>query len=145
MAEFGHEIELDVRFRDIDALGHVNNAVYSTYLEQARLEYLADVVGVDLLDADVVLGAIDVDFRRPVEYGESITVRLRAGELGTSSIPLENEVRADGEVAATAEAVMVTYDPVAGEPRPIPDAWRERIRAHEGRTRPSDHPTDANS
>ncbi|PSQ27312.1 hypothetical protein BRD09_08835 [Halobacteriales archaeon SW_10_68_16] len=53
-------------------------------------------------------------------------------ELGTSSAPFEHEITADGELAATAEALMVAYDGEAGQPRPIPEEWRERIRAHEG-------------
>jgi len=133
MAEFDSETDIDVRFRDIDWMGHVNNAVFTTYLEQARVDYIEDVVGEPLMETGIVIADLHVDFRRPIEYGESVTVRVRAGELGTSSIPLDNEVRADGEVAATAEALLVTYDPEAGESRPMPDTWRERIRAHEGR------------
>ena len=132
MAEFGHEIELDVRFRDIDAMGHVNNAVYATYLEQARIEYIQDVVEGAALAVGAVLADLHVDYERPIEYGETVVVRTRVGELGTSSAPFEHEITADGELAATAEALMVAYDGEAGQPRPIPEEWRERIRAHEG-------------
>jgi acyl-CoA thioester hydrolase len=134
MSEFNYETEIDVRFRDIDALGHVNNAVYSTYLEQARIEYFEDVVGEGIFEGlGFVIADLHVDFARPISYEESVVVTVRAGELGTSSIPVEHEIRADGAVAATAEGLLVTYDSDAGEPRPIPEAWRERIRAREGR------------
>jgi acyl-CoA thioester hydrolase len=134
MAEFNYEIAMDVRFRDVDAFGHVNNAVYSTYLEQARIDYLEDVVGEGIFDdVGFVIADLHVDFARPIDYDESVVVTVRAGELGTSSIPVEHEIRADGSVAATAEGMLVAYDSEAEEPRPIPDAWRERIRAHEGR------------
>jgi len=132
MAEFDHETEITVRFRDIDAMGHVNNAVFSTYVEQARVEYLADVVGSEVPDVGAVLADLHIDFERPIEYGESVVVHTRVDELGTASIPVVHEVRADGERAATAEALMVAYDSEAGESRPIPEAWREAIRAHEG-------------
>jgi len=133
MAEFNYEKEIDVRFRDYDMMGHVNNAVYATYLEQARVEYVEDVVGRELMDTGAVVADLHLDFERPVDWGDDVTVAVRAGELGTSSIPLEYEVHVDGEVAATGETLMVTFDPAAGEPRPMPDEWRERIREHEGR------------
>jgi acyl-CoA thioester hydrolase len=133
MPEFNYEISIDVRYRDIDAMGHVNNAVYATYLEQARVRYVEDVVEEPLMETGGVVADLHIDFERPIDWGQSVTVAVAAGELGTTSIPLEYEVRADGELAATGETLMVTFDPQAGEPRPIPDDWRERIDAHEGR------------
>jgi len=133
MAEFNYEIDIDVRFRDIDAMGHVNNAVYATYIEQARVQYIEDVVEEPLMETGGVVADLHMDFERPIDYEDEVTVGVRAGELGTSSIPLAYEVRADGEVAATAETLMVTFDREAGEPRPIPDSWRERIQTYEGR------------
>jgi acyl-CoA thioester hydrolase len=133
MAEFNYEVELDVRFRDIDAMGHVNNAVYATYMEQARVSYIEDVVGEPLMETGGVVADLHIDFEQPIDWGEDVTVAVRAGELGTSSIPLEYEIRADGDVAATGKTLMVTFDPAAGESRPIPDDWRERIQEHEDR------------
>lgn len=133
MAEFNYEKEIDVRFRDFDLMGHVNNAVYATYLEQARVEYVEDVVGEPLMNTGAVVADLHIDFERPIDWGDSVTVAVRAGELGTSSIPLEYEIRVDGEVAATAETLMVLFDRDAGESTPIPDEWRERIQDYEGR------------
>jgi acyl-CoA thioester hydrolase len=133
MAEFNYEKEIDVRFRDLDVMGHLNNAVYATYLEQARVKYIEDVVEEPLMETGAVVADLHLDFERPIDWGDDVVVAVRADELGTSSIPLEYEIRVDGEVAATAETLMVTFDTEAGEPRPIPDAWRERIQAHEGR------------
>jgi acyl-CoA thioester hydrolase len=133
MAEFNYEKEMEVRFRDLDMMGHLNNAVYATYLEQARVEYIEDVVEQQLMETGAVVADLHLDFERPIDWGDDVVVAVRADELGTSSIPLEYEIRVDGDVAATAETLMVTFDPEAGEPRPIPDAWRERIQAHEGR------------
>jgi len=131
MAEFSYEVELPVRFRDIDAIGHVNNAVYATYLEQARIEFIEDVLTTTVTDADVVLAHIELDFQRSIELEDDVTVALRVPELGTSSIPMEYEVRTDGTVAATGSTVMVTVDPDGDGTRPLPEAWRERIEAHE--------------
>lgn len=133
MAEFNYEKEIDVRFRDFDMMDHVNNAVYATYLEQARVEYIQDVVQEPVMDTGAVVADLHLDFERPIEYEDSVTVAVRAGELGTSSIPLEYEIRVDGQVAATGETLMVTFDQEAGEPKPMPESWRERIESHEGR------------
>ncbi len=133
MDEFNYEVELDVRFRDIDAMGHVNNAVYATYIEQARVQYIEDVVDEPLMETGGVVADLHIDFEHPVDWGETVTVAVRADELGTSSIPLEYEIYADGELAATASTLMVTFDPDAHEPRPIPESWRERIQEHEER------------
>lgn len=133
MAEFNYETEIEVRFRDFDMMGHVNNAVYATYLEHARVEYVEDVVGEQLIDTGAVVADLHLDFERPIDRGADVSVAVRAGELGTSSIPLEYEIRVDGEVAATGETLMVTFDQEAGEPTAIPETWRERIETHEGR------------
>lgn len=133
MAEFNYEKEMDVRFRDLDSMGHLNNAVYATYLEQARVEYIEDVVEQPLMEIGAVVADLHLDFERPIDWGDEVVVAVRVDELGTSSIPMEYEIRVDGEIAATGETLMVTFDPEAGEPRPIPDAWRERIQDHEGR------------
>ena len=130
MTEFNFEIGMDVRFRDIDAMGHVNNAVYATYLEQARVRYLADVIGEPLREIAGVVADLHLDFERPISLGDTVTVGVGAGDLGTSSIPFSYGIRADGAVAATAETLFVTVDD-AGDPRPIPEDWRERIEAHE--------------
>jgi acyl-CoA thioester hydrolase len=133
VSEFNYEIEMTVRYRDIDEMGHVNNAVYATYMEQARVQYIEDVVDEPMMNVGGVVADLQIDFERPIGWGQDVTVAVRAGELGTSSIPLEYEIRADGDVAATGETMMVTFDREAETSRPIPDAWRERIQEHEGR------------
>jgi acyl-CoA thioester hydrolase len=132
MTDYSFVVDVDVRFRDIDAMGHVNNAVYATYLEEARTAYFEEVLDVALSDVDTVLANVELEFRRPVELGDDVTVAVRVPELGRSSIPMEYEVRADGEVAATGEAVQVAVNRDSRESRPIPDEWRERIEAFEG-------------
>jgi len=132
MSEFNYEKEIDVRFADFDMMRHVNNVAYATFLEQARVEYIEDVVEEPLMETGAVVADLHIDFERPIDWGESVIVAVRARELGTTSIPLEYEIRADGNLAATAKTLVVTFDQEAGEPRPIPDDWRARIEAHEG-------------
>lgn len=126
-----YTMDIGVRFRDIDALGHVNNAVYATYLETARVGYFRDVIDASLVTNGTVIARLEIDFRRPIELDESVTVRLTVGDLGRSSIPMSYEVVADAEVAATAESVQVVYDNERGETTSIPPRWRERIEAFE--------------
>lgn len=130
MTDFAYTTEFDVRYRDLDPLNHVNNAVYATYLETARLEYFRSVVGRSLAEGESVLAHLSIDFRRPITLGDAVTVGVRVTDVGRSSIGMEYEVRADGEVAATAETVMVAVED--GEPRPVPEEWRAAIEAFEG-------------
>jgi acyl-CoA thioester hydrolase len=132
MTDYSFLADVNVRFRDIDAMGHVNNAVYATYLEEARTTYFDEVLDASLADVQTVLANLSLEFRRPIELDNDVTVAVRVPELGESSVPMEYEVRADGEVAATGEAVQVAVDGDTGESRPIPDAWREKIEAFEG-------------
>jgi acyl-CoA thioester hydrolase len=127
MADYEYTTELDVRFRDLDAMGHVNNAVYATYLEQARADYYADVVDVSLSAVDTVLVNLSIAYQRPVTAEETVTVAFGVGNLGESSIPMEYEVRTEEGVAATAETVQIVFDRETGESRSIPQEWRDRI------------------
>ena len=122
------ETDIQVRFRDIDSMDHVNNAVYATYLEQARAAFYDKVFGEPLTDVDSVLATLTIDYRAPIELGDRVTVSVAVTELGRSTIPMEYEITLeDGTVAATAETVQVAFDREEGTSRPIPEAWRRAI------------------
>ncbi|RQG90311.1 acyl-CoA thioesterase [Natrarchaeobius halalkaliphilus] len=127
MNEYDYESRLEVRLRDIDFMGHVNNAVYATYLEQAREAYFRDVLGVSLVDVGTVLVNLEVDYVHSIDADAEVTVALGVPELGESSLPIEYEIRADGDRAATARTVQVVVDPETGESRTLPTEWRRRI------------------
>ncbi|GAB3683972.1 thioesterase family protein [Salinarchaeum chitinilyticum] len=124
--------EIDVRFRDLDVVGHVNNAVISTYVEEARLQYLEDVFEVGFDEYTFVIARIEIDFERPIQTEGSVEVTAEVPELGTSSVPMRYEIVADGERAATAETTLVFLDQQGENTVPIPDDVRERIETHEG-------------
>ena len=132
MDEFSYEQEVQVRFQDLDAVGHVNNAVYATYLEEARIGYLKEVFEVDTQELGAVIAHLEIDYRQPVTDDTHVTVAVRTLEPGNSSVPMEYEIRTDGEVVATAETVMVAIDYETGETRRLPDEWRERLAEYEG-------------
>ncbi|MFB6304258.1 MAG: acyl-CoA thioesterase [Haloferacaceae archaeon] len=119
--------ELGTRFRDIDSMGHVNNAVYATYLEQARADYFRDVLDERLSDVRTVLVSLELEFHAPIELGETVRVGLAIPDLGERSIPMEYAVHGDDGLAATGETVQVPVDDDGA--RPVPDRWRERIVA----------------
>lgn len=121
------ETEIQVRFRDLDPMGHVNNAVYASYVEQARVRYYAERLDADLDDVDSVIAHLEIDYERPIELVDAVLVRVDVPELGRSSIPMDYEILVEGDVAATASTVQVLVDREEGKPRPIPEEWRDRI------------------
>ena len=126
----------EVEFRDVDVAGHVNNAVYLTYLENARIGYLREALGDEFLyELSLILARIEVEFRSPTRLAEELCVGARVPRLGTKSFDMEHEIRAaDGRVVAEAASVLVAYDYAAGGSMPIPDAWRKRIENYEARS-----------
>ena len=82
-----------VRFRDVDSMAHVNNAVFSTYLEEARLAWFGDADPQPL--EDVILARTEIDFRSPVQVGEMVEIGVRPARIGTKSFELEYELQAE--------------------------------------------------
>lgn len=132
--QFRFSTKLKVRWRDLDSLGHVNNAVYLTYLEQARLHYM-EAVGLSFDSRDgagMILAEITCTYRSPLLLGEQVTTWLRVSELRNSSFLFEYRMEGDdGRLVATAQSVQVCYDYDAERSVPIPDAWRERLIDYE--------------
>jgi len=130
MPDFEYETELQIRFSDLDAMGHVNNAVYATYLEQARVDYYAEILDVGLDDIDTVLVNLEIDYRHEITLDQgTATVAMGVRSIGRSSVTIEYEVRAGGRVAATAETTQVYVDPEEGGSRPLPEAWVETMES----------------
>jgi acyl-CoA thioester hydrolase len=117
-----------VRFRDLDPMGHVNNAVFLTYLEQARVSFFAELGAVTSLDEmNMILARVEIDFKAPVRLGQEVEISVRADRFGTKSFDLEYELRVDGALVAQATSVQVAYDYKLGEPVPVPLEWREKL------------------
>ncbi len=132
---FHFSLPIEVRFRDIDALGHVNNAVYFTYMEQARIGYM-QTVGLRSARAEAssfIIAEATCQFKAPVTLGTPLVVRVRVAELRNSSFVMEYSIEdhATGSVMALGRTVNVAYDYAAACSIPIPDEWRARIEAFE--------------
>jgi acyl-CoA thioester hydrolase len=115
-----------VRFRDLDAMGHLNNAVYSTFLEQARLAFLEPKGAVV---ESMILARLEIDFRSPVELGETVEISVTPERVGTKSFELSYVMRADDRVVAEARTVLVAYDYANARSIEIPDEWKEQLAA----------------
>lgn len=128
-----HTTRLPVRWGDMDALGHVNNATYFTYFEQARIEALDRLLpGSWTEDAGPILAAIRCDFKRPIVFPATVIVRVFGGEPGRSSFPNTYELSVEGDeetVYATAEATLVWVARATGRPTPLPEALRDALTA----------------
>jgi acyl-CoA thioester hydrolase len=119
-----------VRFRDLDAMGHVNNAVFLTYIESARVAYLQDLgAAATLEDMSIIVARIEIDFRAPVGFGEEVEISVRASRFGEKSFDLHYVLTVSGKVVAEAKSVLVSYDYGKGEAVELPDEWREKLAA----------------
>ncbi len=112
-------------------MGHVNNAVFLSYMESARIAYLSSLGAGSNPQGSLILARMEVDFRSPIAFGEHVEVGVRPSRLGTRSFELEYEVRADGRLAAEARSVLVGYDYTRGESVEIPAEWREWLAPNE--------------
>jgi acyl-CoA thioester hydrolase len=122
-----HEKHVEIRWSDVDAYMHVNNAVYATYLEECRDEWVDRALG-ELGDAwDFVLARVAIDFRRELRLeDEEVVVSCTLERIGNSSVTLSEEIRTrEGELSAEAEAVLVARDRELGRSRPLTEAERE--------------------
>jgi acyl-CoA thioester hydrolase len=123
-----HETRIDIRWRDIDAYGHVNQAVYLTHLEEVLDDWLRGV-----LDGTwhYVAAKVSIDYRTELRLEDRRVVgTVRPERIGTKSVTVRSELRApDGRLAAEAELVIVARDPETGESRPLTDAERSAFEA----------------
>jgi acyl-CoA thioester hydrolase len=121
-------VRIPIRWRDIDALGHVNNAVYLTYLE----ELLAVVLG-PVLGDDYVTARVEMDFRNEIRLGErEVTGSAVVERIGNSSLTVAFELaRSDGDIALRGRVVLVAWDPEQRRGRPLTDAERRVLESLE--------------
>lgn len=118
------------RFSDLDGMGHVNNAVFSVYLEQARLAWFG-AHGADepMPLRDVILARTEIDFRSQVACGETVAIGVRPSRVGAKSFELEFELRVGDRLVAEAKSVLVGFDYASGRSVEVPERWRRRLHA----------------
>jgi acyl-CoA thioester hydrolase len=155
LPDFSYAISLYVWFNDLDAMGHVNNAVYFTYFEQARTRYWLSLVDDDTASPlrhprreendykklDFVVVHAECDFVSSVSMGEALLVGVRLTEIRKSSFVFEYRIvtgektgsDADSRLIATGKTIQAMFDWEAGKTKPFPEELKKRIEAREGR------------
>jgi acyl-CoA thioester hydrolase len=138
MSNFHFYHPLEVRYGDLDPQGHVNNAKYLTYFEQARIAYFIELglftKDQSFMDIGVILADVHITYLAPLHFGQNIKVGVHISKLGNKSMTWEqNVVDADtGKELAKGIVIMVTYDYRSEKTIPIPREWREKITEFEG-------------
>lgn len=125
------QTDVRVRWSDLDAFGHVNNARMLTLLEEARVDWLfvsAAEHGIGKLTEGVVVARVEVDYRRSIGFGAAVTVAMWISSLGSASFTVDYDVRADGRTAVEASTVLVPVDPVTFRPRRLDAGERAYLK-----------------
>jgi len=137
MTEYRFYQPIQVRYGDLDPQGHVNNARYLTYMEQARVAYIRHLGlwgGGSFADFGVIMADAHIDFKAPILWGQSLRVGMRISRLGNKSMQSEYQIEdaASGAVLAAGRSVLVAYDYHRGQTIPMPDEWRACSTEFEG-------------
>lgn len=133
MSEYKFFHPTEVRYGDLDPQGHVNNAKYLTYFEQARVYYFIHLglfnKGQSFMDIGVIVADIHIGYHAPTHYGDAIQTGVRTKKIGGKSIVVEQAVVdvVTGKEMAKGEVVMVTYDYRAQKTIPVPEDWRRKL------------------
>ena len=116
LKDFKLKLPVFIRFKDFDSMGHVNNAVFLTYFEQARLTYFSRVIAGTKIDwwyEGIILARVELDFRKPIEKYNDHFVYIRCSRLGNKSFDFEYVLTDESngvEVVAESKSVMVCFD-----------------------------------
>lgn len=138
MHPFKHKTPIQLRFKDGDIMGHVNNANHLTYIELARIKYFEDVVGSDASWSQqhgIILAHVSIDYKQPLYVRDQVFVYTRCSKLGKKSIELSwvivREKNGAEEIIAQGIAVLVCYDYTENKPTEVPEAQKQKIEQFE--------------
>ena len=137
MDNYKHKTPIQIRFKDIDLLGHVNNANHFTYLEYARIKYFDEVAGTEINwnENGLILAKAVVDYKLPILLKDKVFVYTRCSRIGNKSFDLSyaviKEEKGKEIVLAEAMTVLVCFDYKKGASISIPDDWRKKLEAFE--------------
>ena len=122
-------IPISVRWRDMDSMGHVNNAKYISYLEEARVRWLLTVPGISMTDRIApVVAANNINYKRPLTWPNDVVVELYVDRVGSSSVTIGHRIVASTDSAvlySDGNVVVVWMDTQTGQSAPLPEAIRK--------------------
>ncbi len=127
------EILLPIRFRDCDLLGHVNNSVYLTYFEEARINFIRHAFGESGLEGiNFIIARVEIDYKYPASLGQTLRVEISVGRVGRSSFEFIYKITdsESGIEIASGKSVQVSYDYAEGHSVPLPDSLKEKLKLY---------------
>jgi acyl-CoA thioester hydrolase len=131
LSDYKYKTPIAIRFSDIDAVGHVNNAVYLTYFEEARIKYWHDIVQWDMNEEGVIVGRSEVNYLKPILLHDEIACYVRTSRIGNSSFDVMHvlvKITPNGEeICTTGKTVCISYNYIANKSIPIPAVERQRM------------------
>lgn len=138
LKKFKRKIKINVRFSDLDAMQHVNNATYLSYLEEARLDYFNELFNRDKsnLDFEAVVGRIEINYHYPIVLGDDVEILTRVSKIGTKSVDVDHliGIKKGNEWIKSASSFtkLVFYDYKSQTTKVIPDDVKKIIAKFEG-------------
>jgi len=152
MKNFNHKIPIQVRFKDLDDMGHVNNANHLSYIELARVKYFQEVfdIGTDWNKQDgLILARVEMDFRKPIFFNDKVSVYTRCSRIGKKSFDLNflivketilnsnnSSEEITTEILAEGKTVLACYDYIERKAIEIPEERKRIINEYEGQVIP---------
>ena len=124
---------IEIRFNDLDAYGHVNNAVYLTYFEEGRMRFFNDLVGTswDWKRHGIILARNEIDYKVPLKLADRAKIELWVSSIGNKSFEISYRInkKNGGEevLCATGKSVVVCIDHETGKTVPVPEEWLEAM------------------
>lgn len=137
MKDFKHKTSIQIRFKDIDALGHVNNANHLSYIELARINYFNEAVGTNINWAKdgIILAKVIMDYKMPVMFSDQVFIYTRCSRIGNKSFDLDyimvKVIEGAEIILAESKTVLVCFDYSTNSSMPMPDQWRKKMENFE--------------
>jgi acyl-CoA thioester hydrolase len=134
-SDYKYKTPIHIRFSDIDAVGHVNNAIYLTYFENARFDYWSDVLSWNFSENGIIVARTEVNYLKPVLLHDKLICYVRVVRIGNSSFDVMQvlvKVTEKGEeICTTGKTVCISYDYTANKSVKIPSHARNRMIEHD--------------
>jgi len=132
LSAFPHRIPIEIRFNDIDVLGHVNNTVYFQYYDTAKAWFFHDIVDwtIDWKSVETVIANVECTYMAPIMFGEKLVVGTRVQNMRDRSFEVL-QVIADadsGHIKSACRTIMVSFDPAVQESAPMPEKWKNALK-----------------
>ena len=137
LLNFKHKSKIQIRFKDLDSMGHVNNANHFTYFELARMQYFDEVVAetINWEEQGIILAHMEIDYKKPILLHDQILVYSRVSRLGSKSFEFEYCIVVEKEgsldVVANGKSVQVCFNYLTNQTISVPESWREKVIGYE--------------